>query len=488
MKMQSCDVLVVGGGAAGLSAAITAAERGMNVILVEKHDKLGGSTAMSIGSFTAAGTRWQRRKGIGDRVNDFIADMAKFPGVAHDADNPELRAVLAAEAAPALKWLDRLGVPFVGPFPEPPHHVERMHNVVPDARMYIHVLERAARRAGVKIMCDTRLDAFVTDDLQQVSGARLTEKSECIGINASRAVIVSTGDFSGNQEMRARFLKPVAATSVPANPNSTGDGQRIGADAGAALHAMNITTGPKLRFKSAEPRGFLAALPRWIWLMRLMAAVAQRLPRGALRPFVKSLLVVHMQPSPKLFEAGTILVNLEGERFCDETLSPLEVARQPGAAAYLVFDETIRDRFQAQPYFVSTAPGVGYAFMRDYERARPDLFRRGSSPSELARVLGVDGAKLQNAIASTGKNLKPPFIAMGPVVSTVTVTEGGLAVNRACAVLRQDGTPIGRLYASGGVAQGGMRLSGHGLHIAWAVVSGRIAGRSSAQERPREAS
>src|SRR3546814_15553923 len=66
---MSCDVLVVGGGGAGLAAAISAAERGVKVVLIERGQKLGGSTAMSIGSFTAAGTPWQRWRGIEDSID-----------------------------------------------------------------------------------------------------------------------------------------------------------------------------------------------------------------------------------------------------------------------------------------------------------------------------------------------------------------------------------------------------------------------------------
>jgi fumarate reductase flavoprotein subunit len=210
--------------------------------------------------------------------------------------------------------------------------------------------------------------------------------------------------------------------------------------------------------------------------MKTLAAVAQLMPKVALRPFVKSLLVVHMQPSPKLFESGAILVNTRGERFCEETQSTLSLAHQPGAMGYLVFDETIATRFSRAPHFVSTAPGVGYAFFPDYQRARPDLVHRAQTIVSLADLLKIDAVALGNSVASTQGRLKAPFVALGPVVSTVTVTEGGLAVDAQCGVTRADGSRIPGLFAAGGVAQGGMRLSGHGLHIGWAIVSGRLSG------------
>lgn len=480
----ACDVLVIGGGGAGLAAAITAAERGVKVILIEKQPKLGGSTAMSIGSISAAGTRWQRAKGIVDNPDDFLEDMGKFPGVDMSTDAPDLRAVLAVEAGPALDWLDKLGVAFVGPFPEPPHRVPRMHNVVLDSRMYAVVLERAARRAGVDIRTGVDVSRLITDSVGRVTGAVALTAKGPVSIHAARGVVLAAGDFSGNAEMRKTYLHAAAADSVPANPASTGIGQRLGLELGAALRGMAVSTGPKLRFRSRTRRGILALMPLWPWLMKLIAAMVQVLPGGVLRPFVKSLLVVHMQPSPKLFESGAILVNLDGRRVCDETKSVLPIAHQREAAGFVVFDAAIAEKYSKAPHYISTAPGVGYAYLGDYEQARPELVHRGDTVEALAMSLGADGEALRRSIEEAGGRLKGPFVALGPAVSTVTVTEGGLAVDRRCAALRENGSNIAGLYAAGGCAQSGMRLSGHGLHIAWAIVSGRLAGAAASQETP----
>src|SRR3546814_1986666 len=138
------------------------------------------------------------------------------------------------------------------------------------------------------------------------------------------------------------------------------------------------------------------------------------MPGVILLPFVKPLLVVHMQPSPKLFENGAILVNLKGERFCRETESTLPLAHQPEAAGYLILDETIADRFRRAPYFVSTAPGVGYAYFQDYERARPELVHRAGTAAELAILLNVDAAALERSVASPDGRLTAPLVALGP--------------------------------------------------------------------------
>ena len=92
---ETCDVIVVGGGGAGLAAAIEARQAGAYVILIEKNAALGGSTAWSIGSITATGTPHQARRGIDDNPHDHWRDMAGFNGDLDGRDNPDLRRVLA---------------------------------------------------------------------------------------------------------------------------------------------------------------------------------------------------------------------------------------------------------------------------------------------------------------------------------------------------------------------------------------------------------
>jgi fumarate reductase flavoprotein subunit len=161
----------------------------------------------------------------------------------------------------------------------------------------------------------------------------------------------------------------------------------------------------------------------------------------------------------------------------------LDLSHQPEARGFVVLDATIGAAFSKAPNFVSTAPGVGYAYLGDYAKARPDLVHRAADAAALAARLGVDAAALAASLAAS--TLTPPYVALGPVFSTVTVTEGGCAVDESCRVLRADGTPIPGLFAAGGVGQGGMRLSGHGFHIGWAMISGRLSGQAAARRLPR---
>jgi fumarate reductase flavoprotein subunit len=203
------------------------------------------------------------------------------------------------------------------------------------------------------------------------------------------------------------------------------------------------------------------------------------MPAALLRPFVMQFLTTALAPSPSLFEAGALLVNRRGERFGDERDRPaLRVPDQPGKVAYILLDRMLAARFSAWPDFISTAPGVAYAYVPDYRRNRPDVFTEAASIDALAAKLGMPPAALR---ASAGEKLAtPPYIALGPVRSVFVHAEGGLAVDAQHRVLGADDRPIPGLYAAGSTGQGGLLLKGHGHHLAWAFVSGRRAGRIAA--------
>ena len=475
---RTTDVIVVGGGGSGLAAAVSAAQRGVSVLVVEKQSRLGGSTSLSVGSITAAGTRQQRRAGIRDCADDFEEDMIAFDPNLLKGDAPALRRVLATEAATTVEWLESLGVAFVGPYPEPPHRVARMHNVIPNSRAYIARLSEAAKRLGVQLLLGAEVIDLITDR-GSVIGVQVRESDgRQATLRARRGVILASGDFSGNAEMRQQHLPAAAAAAHPVNPNASGDGHRLAARLGAQPQRMDMTFGPQLRFPPPPRTGLLDRLPMWSPLCKLEAFLVQRLPASALRPFVKSLLITHMSPSSKLFERGAILVNRDGVRFCDERESVSALSAQEGAEGYIVFGSEIAKVFSSAPNSISTAPGIAFAYFEDYRRGRPDLVKSADSTHALAKLIHLDGAVLADSMRDRG--FTAPYFAMGPVYSMLTVTEGGLAVDDQTRVLDRTGAPIENLYAVGGVGQGGMLLMGHGHHIGWAMTSGRLAGQSVA--------
>ena len=472
------DVVVVGGGGAGLAAAVSAAQRGASVRLLEKQDRVGGSTILSVGSFSASGTRFQLREGIQDRAEEYAEDMVKFDPERLTGDAPQMRLLLARESAETLHWLESLGVAFVGPYLEPPHRCPRMHNVIPNSHAYITRLEKAARKLGVGILTGAGNTELISED-GRVVAVRVDVGGRSREVRAKGGVVLAAGDFSGNAEMRREFLPPDAAAASPINPHASGDGQRLAMALGAETRGMDVTFGPQLRFPEAPKPGVVSRLPTWRWLCRLEAAFVQRVPASWLKPVVRSLLITWMSPSPEMFEQGSILVNRDGNRFCDERKGTGSLAFEPEGKGFVVLDSTIAAHFNVSPHAISTAPGIAFAQFDDYQRGRPDLVHEAGDPRSLALAIGVDQENLASTVAD--RQYLPPLYAMGPVYSTLTVTEGGVCVDERMRVLREDGEAIDGLYGAGGMAQSGMLLKGHGHHIAWVMSSGRLAGRDAAE-------
>jgi fumarate reductase flavoprotein subunit len=195
-------------------------------------------------------------------------------------------------------------------------------------------------------------------------------------------------------------------------------------------------------------------------------------------------LTTALAPSTTLFDAGALLVNQRGERFGDELDRPAwRLPDQPGKLAYIVIDQALASRFSQWPDFVSTAPGIAYAYIPDYAKNRPDVYAQAPTLDALARKLGMDTAALARSVSSASRQPlgAGPYVALGPVRSVFVHSEGGLMVDQQHRVLGAGDQPLPGLYAAGSTGQGGLLLKGHGHHLAWAFVSGRRAGRFAAQ-------
>jgi succinate dehydrogenase/fumarate reductase flavoprotein subunit len=484
---ETFDVVVAGGGGAGLAAAIEACTAGRTVVLLEKSASLGGSTAWSVGSVTASATPYQTRKGIKDRPADHWREMAAFNGELDPRDNPDLRRVLADAMPDTFRWLLSHGIRFYGPMPEPPHRKPRMHNVLPNAQSFIVHLERAARRAGADIRLNTRAIELLVKEGQVVAVDCHTPAGSC-RFRARGGVVLATGDFTNDPELKARYMGPQEAKVDGVNVNATGDGQKLATRIGARIVNGDLALGPELRFIPPQNRNILLKLPPWRALANLMAWSLDHLPSGLLRPFVMSFVTNALAPSPNLFGEGAILVNSRGERFTDETDKPAYlVPDQPDKVAYILLDDRIMQQFSAWPHFISTAPGVAYAYVDDYRRNRPDVFASAGTLVELATKLGMPDGSLTATVSDYNNRAgnRPtlgggPYVALGPVRAVFVHAEGGLAVDREHRVLGPDDRPIPGLYAAGSAGQGGLLLKGHGHHLAWAFASGRRAGRQAA--------
>ena len=220
---------------------------------------------------------------------------------------------------------------------------------------------------------------------------------------------------------------------------------------------------------------------------------------------IKRLLVTWQHPEDSLFDDGAILVNRLGRRFVDETVWPdreIGVSQQADKIAYILFDGRLAEKYSKWPHFISTAPDIAYAYVRDYRKLRPDVTASAASLTQIADERGLDEELLRRSVYDYNDSVatqqsdafgrhkvrhslsKPPWYLLGPVKAYFTTTEGGAAINQRLQVLDEAGQVIPGLYAVGQNGLGGMILWGHGLHIAWAMTSGRLAGREIMKDSP----
>ena len=493
METDTYDVIVIGAGGSGLAAACSAAQQGARVLVLEKQPQPGGTTGIAVGSFTAAGTSMQRAKGISDNPLDHAEDAAEFADPAIEAANhTKLRQYFLHEAAETLEWLRGMGVSFVGPSPEPPNRVPRMHNVVPGAKAYIASLQLELQRAGGKLICNAHVQSLERNG-DRVDGVCVAVDGQRFTFYARRGVVLAAGDYANNAALIAEFKGERFGPIEGINPFAGGDGHVLARQIGARLVNMEITYGPELRFVPASKRPFQQVLPTSGWPAKLIGLLARRMPAWLMRRLIKRLLVTWQHPENALFDDGAILVNQRGERFVEETAWPereIAVAAQPEKLAYILLDGRLIDRYSAWPHFISTAPDIAYAYVKDYQRLRPDVTHTGSDLQQTAAAVGIDPQQLAATVAQVNADREEseprlergPWVLLGPLKAWFTTTEGGVAINDRMQALDEQGHVILGLYAVGQNGLGGMILWGHGLHIAWAMTSGRLVGKALAQQ------
>lgn len=500
VSTTTADVVVVGGGGTGLAAAIEARSLGRSVILLEKNPRVGGTTAWSVGSITATNTPHQLAAGIQDAPAHHAEDMVRFighdprfaNGVAAPAESAALRRLLADNSPDTIRWLMDKGVVFFGPMPELPHRKPRMHNIVPNSRAYIYHLERHARKTGVDIRVNARAQRLVRDD-RRVIGVECSGADGTLTQYLTRGVVVlASGDYSANPEMKAQYISEQAARIGPINPTSTGDGQRMATEIGARVLNGHLSF-YSLRFPAPAQRPLVQRIPPWPVVTRSIVWALKHLPQWLLRPVVLGYVTTFLVPETKMFNEGAIFVNKAGQRFTDELDKPdMALLDQPGQCAFAIMDDAVAHKFSQWPYYISTAPGVAFAYLNDYRRNRPDVYKRADSLPALAQLLGMPADALMATVENYNRDIagksggkRPaigaaPYHALGPIMNLMGFTDGGLAINTQLEVLDSNDQPIPGLLAAGSAGQGGLLLLGHGHHLGWGFTSGRLAGRNAA--------
>jgi len=478
MTTDQWDVIIVGAGGSGLAASIEAARQGAKVLVIEKGEKIGGTTGWSVGSFTSSLTPHQLSAGIQDHPDHHFEDLGLFNEGKGDSDNLALRRILVDASPDTLKWLMELGVVFVGPNPEPPHRVPRMHNVVPSSASFGYHLIKECNRLGIEIICNWKVVKLSVQN-EKVTGVVAVSKD---GVkqqwHAQRGVILAAGDFAGGHQLKSIYLGPEVVKASPVNELSTGDGISLGQSVGGFVINAGHCNAPRMRFVPG-PKNWIQKIPPHQWISHAITWGWKFLPSFLMRPFLMKFITTALGPEPTLFKCGAVLIDSKGQQVeVDFKNIAHHLALRDSNLAYIVFDSESASKLHEWPNFISTAPGVAYAYLNDYKNSRKDVYYETSDLGEMALYLKTSVIQLKAMLTQNKQTIQGPFYALGPVRAYVTITEGGLAINSHFQVIKNDLSVIRGLYAAGSNGQGGVLLEGHGHHIGWAFVSGRLAGRS----------
>ena len=444
-------VVIVGGGACGLTAALAARDAGADVLVIERDPVPRGTTAMSTGLIPAAGTPDQLAAGIADSPRLLAEDIvAKTKGRTDAA----IALRLAQESADTVLWLRAAhGVPLslVDGFVYPGHSVRRMMGTPHrTGEELMAALSDACAAAGVDVLTDAVARDLIVDDAR-ITGLvveRPDGSREAIGADS---LILACCGFGGAPDMVARHIPEIAGALFHGHAGNTGDAIRWGNALGAALADMGGYQG----------HGGVAV--------------------GHAIPILWPLIV-----------EGGFQVNALGLRFSNEALGYSEQAAkvnaQPGGVAWSIFDARL-DALMRQFDDYTQALAAGAIVTADDTR---DLAAKTGLPVDALETTVADVGVLTRGERHdafgrdfTGKpELTAPWHA-AKVTGALFHTQGGLVVDADARVLKTDGTPFPNLFAGGGAARGvsGPDATGYiaGNGLLTATTLGKLAGRAAAR-------
>jgi len=485
------DVVVVGAGGAGMTAAITAAGEGKSVVILESQSMVGGNSVRATGGMNAGKTVYQDENEFGESAgvektlktaaekyadNETITALAKTVSeqwAAYQANptgyfdsvelmeldtmiggkginDPELVETLCANSADAIDWLDEHGITLHNVSSFGGASVKRIHRpvnaegkTVSVGSYMIPLLQENCEKAGVKMMLDTTATEILTDANGAAVGVKATGASgETVTVNA-KAVVLATGGFGANLDMVVKYKPELKGFMTTNAPGIQGQGIEMAQAIGAATVDMDqIQIHPTVEANTA-------------------ALITEGL-RGD----------------------GAILINEEGKRFIDEVgtrdvVSAAEIA-QTGSYSWLVVDQAMVDASSVIQGYIKK----GYTVT-------------GATYEELGKAMGVDAAAFAETMEKWNGYVEAkndpdfgrtsfanplntaPYYAV-KVTAGVHHTMGGLKINANTEVLNEKGEVIPGLFAAGevtGGVHGANRLGGNA--VADFTVFGRIAGAAA---------
>ncbi len=438
----STDIVVIGGGGAGLTTAIQSRELGSNVILVEKMPVLGGNTAYATGGLNASGTPYQKKKGVKDSLELFFRDTMKG---GKNKNDKSLVWTLVSKSADTVAWLTERGADLTDVGRLGGASVDRTHRPSGGGKVGSDIIKNLSKRAkevGVDIRTSTKAVEIFTDDKGSVSGIEVHGDEGFYTINA-KSVVIATGGFGSNREMIATLRPDLKDFGSTNHPGATGDALGMVKKLDVALVDMSE----------------IQIHPTVVPSKKIMITEAVR-------------------------GNGAILVNRDGKRFINEISTrdavSAAVLSQKGGTVYLLFDQ-----------------GIVESLKSIEEYSEMNLLTMAPTLIELEKKLNFKGNTLEetvskyNSYVKSGKDTeflrsdmprkiqKAPFYAVevGPAVHH---TMGGIKINSNAEVLKNSGEIVRGLYASGevtGGVHGANRLGGNSL--ADITTFGRIAGENA---------
>ncbi len=485
------DVVVVGAGGAGMTAAITAAAEGKSVVILESQSMVGGNSVRATGGMNAGKTVYQDENEFGESAgvektlktaaekyadNETITALAKTVSeqwAAYQANptgyfdsvelmeldtmiggkginDPELVETLCANSADAIDWLDEHGITLHNVSSFGGASVKRIHRpvnaegkTVSVGSYMIPLLQENCEKAGVKMMLDTTATEILTDANGAAAGIKATGSTgETVTVNA-KAVVLTTGGFGANLDMVVKYKPELKGFMTTNAAGIQGQGIEMAEAIGAATVDMDqIQIHPTVEANTA-------------------ALITEGL-RGD----------------------GAILINEEGQRFIDEVgtrdvVSAAEIA-QTGSYSWLVVDQAMVDASSVIQGYIKK----GYTVT-------------GATYEELGKAMGVDAAAFAETMEKWNGYVEAkndpdfgrtsfanplntaPYYAV-KVTAGVHHTMGGLKINANTEVLNEKGEVIPGLFAAGevtGGVHGANRLGGNA--VADFTVFGRIAGAAA---------
>lgn len=404
------DVVIVGGGIAGLSAGTHAAESGRSVLIIEKQSQLGGSALLAAGVMNVAGTSLQRENGVYDAPENNVMALVN-PLSKYKTDNPAFTLIMHRNGASMIEELRSRGLKFVDYSKARP----RIHIVEPamyqGGNTLIQLWTKEFANAGGKVLLDTKVTELIIDGDGTVTGVKAQGKDSDVTVN-SRAVILATGGYSNNMRLVGELTPEYSGIIPRDNSGATGDGIKFAEAAGGYLWASDA--------------GY-----------QLFCVDTKRL---------------YDLPTLSTF-ASSIMVNQKGERFVNEslpfTIPAHALAKQEGRRGWFIFDDTARAMHKPIEHYFELG-----------------IVIEANSVEELAEKIGTPNLastlKRYNAMseAGTDEDFKRSaglngirgehFYAIG-AFPAMYVSFGGVKTDEACHVVRKDGTAVKGLYAAGEV-------------------------------------